>query len=283
MCTIHVQVITEVEEEPPSEEEQLLAALRKKADAFANKDWEAYWLREGPALLTNGWLASHPNIPLAKVEEVCSLEFISSAVKSLSLESSSCEVGVGGGEEGYHAESIMAVSGGSSEEGVKIVSETRLDSEMEVCSAVPEGSVVVPIVQEPEPMVNSEQTASSSVVAMEDKTISVAPKDDSSTDEAALSAEAIVAMWNEHYNSYYWYAYESFVQGLEKGQQQQLPLGDGEGKVKREGEGEESQDSEAMEPQDTEVHVYTCRSATFIHVYCSACIYIVCGEGKVVE
>lgn len=211
-------------------------ALRKKADAFANKDWEAYWLKEGPALLTSGWLASHPNIPLAKVKEVCSLEFISLAVKSLSLESSH-EVG-GGGEEEYSTESIVAVSGGDRQ--VKIMAEMRLDSEMEVSSAVHEGAVVVP-----EPVASCEETASSNI-AMEDKTVSEVSKTDCSTDEATLSSEAIVAMWNEHYNSYYWYTYEAYVQG--QGKEQQL-LGEGE----VEGEGEESQDSEAMEPQDTEV------------------------------
>jgi hypothetical protein len=253
------------EEKPPSEEEQLLAALRKKADAFANKDWETYWLKEGPALLTSGWLASHPNIPLAKVEEVCSLEFISSAIKSLSIESSSCEAvsgGEGGGVEGeevYHTESIMAVSGGGRDEGVKIVAETRLDSEMEVSSAVHEGAALVP-----EPMASSKETASSDVI-IDDKTVSEMSKDDSCTDrdEATLSSEAIVAMWNEHYNSYYWYTYEAYVLGHCQGEAQQLldgGGGEGEGlqllgggEVK--GEGEESQDSEAMEPQDTEVGV----------------------------
>lgn len=223
--------------EPLSEEEQLLAALRKKADAFANKEWEAYWLREGPALLTSGWLVMHPHIPLAKVEEVCSLEFISSAVKSLSLEPcQSRAVVVGEKEDEYHTESVVAVSG---EEGVKIMAETRLDSQMEVSSAVDEGSAIVA-----EPMASCEETASSDVVVqpMDDKTVSEVSKEDIPTDGETLSSEAIVATWNEHYNTYYWYIYEAFVQGQLEGQQQ-LPLR----------EGEESQDSEAMEPQDAEV------------------------------
>ena len=265
-------MVTEEEvEEPPSEEEQLLAALRKKADAFANKDWEAYWLTEGPALLTSGWLASHPNIPLAKVEEVCSLEFISSAVKNLSIESSSCEAvvsdGVEGGGEVYHTESIMAVSGGGREEGVKVTVETRSDSEMEVSSesAVHEGAALVP-----EPLVGSKEPASFDV-AIDDKTVSEVSKDDSCTvDETSLSSEAIVAMWNEHYNSYYWYTYEAYVQEHCQGEGGQLLLGEGEMKrgggggeqlllLSGEGEvkgGEESQDSEAMEPQDAEVRVH---------------------------
>lgn len=242
-------------EEPPSEEEQLLAALRKKADAFANKDWEAYWLTEGPALLTNGWLASHPKIPLAKVEEVCSLEFISSAVKNLSIESSSHEaIGGGGVEEGvYHTESIMTISGGGREEGVIVMAETRPDSEMEVSSesAVHEEAAAALLVPQP---LDSSKEAASLDVAMDDKIVSEISKDDSCTvDEAALSSEAIVAMWNEHYNSYYWYTYEAYVQEHCQGEGgEQLLLG-GEGEVK--GEGEESQDSEAMEPQDTEVRV----------------------------
>lgn len=232
--------------EPPSEEEQLLAALKKKADAFANKEWEAYWLREGPALLTSGWLVMHPHIPLAKVEEVCSLQFISSAVKSLSLEPCQSHEAVVGNdgveEEQYHTESVVAVSGGGREEGVKIMAEMKLDSEMEVSSAAPEEAAVVT-----EPMPSCEETASSTAV-VQYKTVSEASKDDSSTDEATLSSEAIVAMWNEHYNTYYWYIYETFVRGQLEGQQQR------EGEV----EGEESQDSEAMEPQDAEVRAACC-------------------------
>ena len=228
---------TEVEE-PPSEEEQLLEALRKKADAFSNKEWEAYWLREGPALLTNGWLATHPDIPLANVEGVCSLEFLSSAIKNLSLESYQSHEVVGEDEE-YSTESIVAVSGGR-EEGVKITAEMKFDSEMEVSSAHHEGAAVVT-----EPMASCEETSSSSVrvagLPVEDKTVTEVTKGDSSTDVAALSSEAIVAMWNEHYNSYYWYIYEAFVQEG-GGEQQLLPR-----------EGKESQDSEAMEPQDREV------------------------------
>ena len=54
-----------------SEESELLQALQMKAAAFADKRWETYWLKEGPGILANGWIALYPHIPLSRVEEVC--------------------------------------------------------------------------------------------------------------------------------------------------------------------------------------------------------------------
>ena len=243
-------------EEPPSEEELLLEALRKKADAFSNREWEAYWLKEGPSLLTHGWAASHPDIPLDKLSEVCSLEFISSAIKTLSLESCSRSHEAGGEEDEYSTESILAVSSGR-EEGVKVtcMAETQLDLEMEVSS---EGAAIPT-----EPMAVSEEVASSNDTNLQlvgSETVTDAANGEGPTDEATLSSEAIVALWNEHYNSYYWYIYEMFVreQKGEQQQQQQLPPGEEE---EEGGEGEEieSQDSEAMgEPQSAEVRWSEC-------------------------
>lgn len=225
---------------PQTEKEQLLAALRIKADAFANRDWETYWTAEGPGLLTSGWIATHPDILLAKVEEVCSLDFLSSAVKSLSLEShQDHDTSIAG--ENYHTESILAVSGGN---GVKTGAadqlESSLDLEMEVSSSH-EGAETVA-----ESIGSEEQGATVSVVGHpvegQEVTVDWESKENSSMGMTmALSSEEIIAMWNEHYNSYYWYTYQMFVEG----QTQQLPPGEG---------GENgNQEWEAMEPNGGEV------------------------------
>lgn len=87
-----------------SEEEEILQALRLKAEAFASKSWENYWLVEGPRLLASGWLGLYPHIPLARVERVCSIDFLCETVKSLDLEGGEGMEGgdvpeQGGGEE----------------------------------------------------------------------------------------------------------------------------------------------------------------------------------------
>ena len=221
----------ETEQATPTEEEQLLAALRMKADAFANKDWEAYWVREGPALLTNGWLATHPDIPLAKVEEVCSLDFLSSAINCLSLETPQ-------GHEDYTVKSTVVVSGEDKEDTT--VSEgvgSQVDSEREV-SSVPDHDKEAIVSDEPE------KSAATATAGDGGQEVTVVSKEgNGGLMAAALSSEEMVAIWNEHYNAYYWYTYQSFVEG-----QSQLLVGDEEGEA--EGQGEER---EATGPSGEEV------------------------------
>lgn len=70
---------------PCSEEDELLGALQLKAEAFANKTWNEYWKSEGPSLLAGGWVNAHPLVPLRRVEEVCAIDFLSSAITQIDL------------------------------------------------------------------------------------------------------------------------------------------------------------------------------------------------------
>lgn len=70
---------------PCSEEDELLGALQLKAEAFANKNWNEYWKSEGPSLLAGGWVNAHPLVPLRRVEEVCAIDFLSSAMTQIDL------------------------------------------------------------------------------------------------------------------------------------------------------------------------------------------------------
>ena len=128
------------------------------------------------------------------------------------------------------------------------MTEMKLNSEMEVSSADLEGGTI-----EIEPVASCEETSSDVMKhVVKDETVAEISKDDSSMGvaAAALSSEAIVAMWNDHYNRCYWYTYELYVQEQVGGGRQQL--------LPREREEEESQDSEAMESQDTEVRGSLC-------------------------
>ena len=70
---------------PCSEEDELLGALQLKAEAFANKNWNEYWKSHGPSLLAGGWVNTHPLVPLRRVEEVCAIDFLSSAMTQIDL------------------------------------------------------------------------------------------------------------------------------------------------------------------------------------------------------
>ena len=70
---------------PLSTEEELLEALRLKAEAFADKNWEECWKSEGPSLLARGWVNIYPLIPLQRVEEVCAVDFLCSTMTQLDL------------------------------------------------------------------------------------------------------------------------------------------------------------------------------------------------------
>jgi len=70
---------------PCSEEDELLGALQLKAEAFANKNWNEYWKSHGPSLLAGGWVNTHPLVPLRRVEEVCAIDFLSSAMTKIGL------------------------------------------------------------------------------------------------------------------------------------------------------------------------------------------------------
>ena len=191
-------------------------------------------MREGPALLTSGWVATHPSIPLSKLEELVSLEFLSSSVMNLSLDSSQEHQTA----QDYTTESIVAVSG--EKDAKTIIAEDlsrHLDSEMEVSSQSQEEERI-----KSDAIVES-STSTGVVVDSTDKGHEVT-KDEGEehvSTATALSTEEIVAMWNEHYNRYYWYMYQGFVGAGQSNEEQ------------AEGEESESQESEAMEPMDGEV------------------------------
>ena len=80
-----LDTIVGVSSAPLSTEEELLGALRLKAEAFADKNWEEYWKSEGPSLLARGWVNMHPLIPLQRVEEVCAVDFLCCTMTQLDL------------------------------------------------------------------------------------------------------------------------------------------------------------------------------------------------------
>ena len=59
--------------------EGVLGALKMKAAAFADPEWEAHWAQVGPSMLAQAWIASYPHLPLSHVETVCAVDFLVAA------------------------------------------------------------------------------------------------------------------------------------------------------------------------------------------------------------
>ena len=170
----------------PSETQELLQALKTKAEAFSDKEWLQYWQMEGPSLLIGGWKTIHPDIPLSKIHELGSLEFVSATLEHLTLKT-----------------------------------EHQSPSQFNDPSAHDENTNSDDIAPTSYRTVSNVYTNSSGVDSsegMEDQL-----KDDSGDgdgESSFLSDEDILRMWNEHYNSYYWYCYHLHRQQYQEHQLQ---------------------------------------------------------------
>lgn len=149
--------------------------MKKKAEAFSNKEWQQYWQLEGPSLLISGWKNIHPDIPFTKIQELSSLEFLSTTLEYLSLKPER--------DLPSHHNDLSPLES-SSLTGSETVAPPTYDS----VSSVFTNSIGV-----------------DSGEKMETQMKEVAEGSEESS--CSLSDEEILRMWNEHYNSYYWYCF----------------------------------------------------------------------------
>ena len=130
----------------------LYNALRIKALAYANEEWQVYWNTYGPAYLVDCWKQQYPDISLKRVEMVSGLGFLCENLESkMQLDS----------EEDN---SLVAISDTHIDEKLNNVDDTNVQ-----CT-----------------------------------------NDDTSCSSNAISDEKILSLWNEFYNSLYWYTFEIF-------------------------------------------------------------------------
>lgn len=223
---------------PLSEEEQLLEGLRLKAEAFSNSAWSEYWSAQGPSLLVSGWQAVYPLIPLDRLQRVCALHYLTQALDMLALEGGSGgEQAVGNGGHMTGGEGHMTGNGGSGghmtgSEGQSGDHETGSEYYVTGNEAAGNGDHMIG---------NGHATGNGDHMTdtTEDAVLDGASRDDivdtsmpvsSTVDEGVAededdstplpSDERIAALWNEHYNSYYWYCYHQYcdqVEGAEEG------------------------------------------------------------------
>ena len=66
-----------------------------KAEAFANAGWQIHWARHGPGLLSQGWRAAYPHVPLEKIQTLCGIDFLCHDMDGLGMRLSEEQDSVG--------------------------------------------------------------------------------------------------------------------------------------------------------------------------------------------
>lgn len=196
-----------------------------KAEAFSNKAWEHYWSTHGPSLLTTGWMTAYPHISLEKLQSVCSLEYLSHDLEQLILDNSTMAEG------GHVTNGKMPAGSGSdsTEEGTRITT-GHTSEEMNVTSSSSCDATVGKDHQtsshtssfndkmavtsksntDPTQLHNKLECAKSCDECMTGSCDTEIEKEEK--EGAVPSDDVIMTMWSEHYNSYYWYCYQTFCQ-----------------------------------------------------------------------
>ena len=160
-----------------TEEEQLLLAIRLKAEAFANKEWTQYWNTHGPSMLAAGWVAVHPHIPLQQLQDsIQSLGFLTLAMDQLGLASTTA---------------VAAMDQDSVSAGDEIGSGPAQKEFERLKQEVSENFLEAGVSEERE-----EPSAEMGGAG----------------GDCMPSTDELLHLWDEHYNGYYWYAYQMFCQ-----------------------------------------------------------------------
>ena len=169
----------------------LYDALRVKAAAYANHEWQEYWSHYGPAYLAECWQEQHPDIPLKHVETVSGLGFLCEAL-----------------EQKMQLESCPELEK-STVEGDQMMSpdnsKTQTRSKADEINVVFDGGL-------PKSAVKSQISASEEHTCTPEALHSQCTT--SKSNVVSLTDEEVLYLWNEFYNSLYWYAFQLF-QGSE--------------------------------------------------------------------
>ena len=219
---------------PLSEEEQLLLAVRLKAEAFANKEWLQYWNTNGPSLLATGWVTAHPHIPLQTLQDsVHTLEFLTSTMEHLGLSSTSssgtsCLHQSNGIESELLPPSpVNCPHGEGDAEGCSL----QMGEKEEIAAVCGEALSAQELVNGDEQVVAGavvqrefdrlKHEVSENVLeagttenGMENSHVSTGVDEAGECDgchtNGIPSTDELLQLWEAHYNSYYWYAFQTF-------------------------------------------------------------------------
>lgn len=184
----------------------MLNALSIKAAAFSNENWNTYWFSNGPQILIDGWKQAHPKLPLSRVAKVCSVDFLSTFVSESKVSARGeqvSEIDIQMLTCSLEDKSNDAVVEGSTQLEVEESNVTQALEELHISNQDICSSETVQACGIPNGIEIDTQSASS-----DDKT----PDEDVIKDTEEVGDEDITLLWGDHYNSYYWYCYQTYQQ-----------------------------------------------------------------------
>ena len=176
--------VEEKERKISKEEKKLYRALKIKARAYANKNWQHYWETNGPAILAESWRQQYPKIPLKHVEVV-------SGVGCL-CESLETKMQLEGTVEREEVQLVAEPEGGNHNIESALVGESTLAVGLEETEVVEEGELT-----EVTNRITTEEGSSNVISYMY---------------IASMRDEEVLCLWKEFYNNCYWYTFEVFTQ-----------------------------------------------------------------------
>lgn len=210
------------------EEKKLYRALKIKARAYADKNWQYYWETNGPAILAESWRQHYPKIPLKLVEVVSGLGCLCESLESkMQLEAT---------VEREEVQPVTEIEGGTHEEsnvGPALFEETTLAVGLEETDSVEEGEII-----EAASRMNTEEGHSIGYIA-------------------SMRDEEVLCLWKEFYNNCYWYTFEVFTQNSlteEDTSQPELSIGE---RVEEEVRGEGDEGFDVIEDSTDKFDVYS--------------------------
>lgn len=190
-----------VPQTPPNTERDdinnLYIALRMKASAYANKEWQEYWNSCGPGYLIECWKRQHPDIPLKRVEIISGLGFLCETLESkMQLDSEADETV-------DHPDKVSDINDNSiSDSSTNITVNVGCDSTSnvdDVISNTIDRSTNI-----------STNIGSSNSDDLIPNNVGDGTTPDTNDGSTGISDEDILTLWNEFYNTIYWYTFEVF-------------------------------------------------------------------------
>ena len=202
-----------MKEDPTSASEELMSALQTKAEAFANGEWQSYWSLHGPSVLATCWTNHYPQIPLERIEALTGIGFL--CRPSGEKMDSSLDRCTSSGEQDEEAKEQTPLAGSSSCDGD--LANITLPREPCLGSAVTNESSGRGCRSEEDTIEDSAVVVCQEALVGDSGMQVVADTQQGMADpcgvhsELNLDGDELLAVWNEFYNSTYWYMYHYFT------------------------------------------------------------------------
>ena len=216
-----------VEEDPTTATQDLLTALRIKAEAFANSEWQSYWSLHGPSVLATTWTNQYPRIPLQHIEALTGIDFLCQAFgEKITQDLERCTLNGEDDQEAMEQTPLANFSSSGSDLTnaaliVKPCTDSLVTSGLNGCGSHSEDSSTedtVKIVESQEDPVGDLD-----VHDVPDKQ-EVMANADGGHSELNLDGDKLLSVWDEFYNSIYWFLYHCFTGSQQQGEEEKADM-----------------------------------------------------------